>query len=165
PGIAAPPGAYALVGMGAVFAGSAHAPITAVVMLFELTGDYRIILPLMLTIIIALIVGRSLLGNESIYTLKLARRGIRLRRGRDVDVLESVPIEDVMVRDVETVPPTMTLVELSETFSHNRYHGFPVVDASGDICSIGTITNRERAGTDGRRRRTFGTELGMRHSD
>ncbi|HOA24741.1 MAG: chloride channel protein [Aggregatilineales bacterium] len=160
PGIAAPPGAYALVGMGAVFAGSAHAPITAVVMLFELTGDYRIILPLMLTIIIALIVGRSLLGNESIYTLKLARRGIRLRRGRDVDVLESVPIEDVMVRDVETVPPTMTLVELSETFSHNRYHGFPVVDASGELWGMVTITDLERAVAEDRPRRTLVSEIG-----
>src|SRR5690606_21961953 len=120
PGIAAPPGAYALVGMGAVFAGSAHAPITAVVMLFELTGDYRIILPLMLTIIIALIFAIKLLVHESLYTRKLARRGFRLRPACILYVLESMPIEDVRVPDVETVPPTLTLVELSEPFSHNR---------------------------------------------
>jgi len=53
PSVVAPPGAYALVGMAAVFAASAHAPITAIIILFELTGDYRIILPLMLTVVLA----------------------------------------------------------------------------------------------------------------
>src|SRR5690606_27892410 len=156
----APMGANALRGMGGGCARSGDAPITAVVMLFALTGDCRIILPLMLTIIIALITGRRLLRNESIYTLKLSRRGIHLRRGRDVDVLESVPIEDVMARDVETVPPTMTLVELSETFSHNRYHGFPVVDANGELWGMVTIADLERAVAEDRPRRTPVSEIG-----
>lgn len=160
PGVVAPPGAYALVGMGAVFAGSAHAPITAVVMLFELTGDYRIILPLMLTIVIALMVGRTLLGNESIYTLKLTRRGIRLRRGRDVDVLQGVPVEDVMTRDVATVPASMTLVELSEAFSRDRHHGFPVLDAAGRLWGVVTVADLERAVSENRPRRTPVAEIG-----
>ncbi len=145
PGSTAPPGAYALVGMGAVFAGAAHAPITAVVMLFELTGDYRIILPLMLTIVVAMVVARGLLGGESIYTLKLARRGIRLVRGRDIDVLQSVNVGEIMTRDVYTVPSDMTLVELSETFSQVRHHGFPVLDAHGGLWGIVTISDLERA--------------------
>ena len=77
PGIAGPAGAYALIGMGAVFAGSARAPITAVVILFELTGEYSIILPLMAAIVLATTVSR-LVTRDTIYTLKLRRRGIDL---------------------------------------------------------------------------------------
>ena len=160
PGIAAPPGAYALVGMGAVFAGAAHAPITAMIMLFELTGDYRIILPLMLTVVIAMLIARGLLGNESIYTLKLTRRGIRLRRGRDVDVLESVTVADVMSQELFTVPASMTLVELSETFSEARHHGFPVLDEDGKLWGIVTIAALERAIAENKPRRTPVTEIG-----
>ena len=77
PGITAPAGTYGLVGMGAVFAAAARAPITAVIIIFELTGDYRIILPLMFAIVLAS--GTSkLLSPDTIYTLKLRRRGIDL---------------------------------------------------------------------------------------
>ena len=75
PSVTAPAGAYALVGMGAVFAGAARAPITAVIILFELTGEYTIILPLMLAIVLATSVSGSL-SRDTIYTLKLRRRGI-----------------------------------------------------------------------------------------
>ncbi len=77
PGIAGPAGAYGLIGMGAVFAGAARAPITAVVILFELTGEYSIILPLMSAIVLATIVSRAL-SKETIYTAKLRRRGVDL---------------------------------------------------------------------------------------
>jgi len=145
PGLNVQPGAFALVGMGAVFAGSAHAPITAVIMLFELTGDYKIILPLMLAVIIATVLARRMLGGESIYTLKLARRGIRLQRGRDVDVLQSVTVEEVMAHAVETVPPTMTLVEFSEVLSHSRQNGFPIVGEHGELLGIVAMSDLEGA--------------------
>ena len=103
PGIAAPAGAYALVGMGAVFAATAHAPLTAVLILFELTGDYQIMLPLMLTVVIATLVSQKLLKGESIYSLKLTRRGVHLQRGRDVDVLQGVLVNEVMTRDLNTI--------------------------------------------------------------
>ena len=76
PGTAGAVGAYALVGMGAVFAGASRAPITAVVILFELTGEYSIILPLMLAIVTATATSR-LLSRDTVYTLKLRRRGHR----------------------------------------------------------------------------------------
>lgn len=73
PGLAGPAGAYALIGMGAVFAGAARAPITAVVIMFELTGEYSLILPLMAAI--ALATGLShLLSRDTVYTRKLLRR-------------------------------------------------------------------------------------------
>jgi CIC family chloride channel protein len=77
PGVAGPAGAYALVGMGAVFAGTARAPITAVLIMFELTGEYTIILPLMLAIVLATAASRRL-SHDTIYTLKLRRRGVDL---------------------------------------------------------------------------------------
>jgi CIC family chloride channel protein len=73
----AAPGMYGLIGMGAAFAGATRAAITAVIILFELTGEYTIILPLMLAIVAATAVSHAL-SKETIYTLKLTRRGVNL---------------------------------------------------------------------------------------
>src|SRR5437764_11510503 len=75
PHLAAASGAYGLVGMGAVFAAAARAPITAVIIVFELTGDYDIILPLMFAVVVATALS-SRVTRDTIYTLKLRRRGI-----------------------------------------------------------------------------------------
>jgi CIC family chloride channel protein len=145
PAITTPPGAYALVGMAAVFSAGAHAPITAALILFELTGDYRIILPLMLTVVIATTLAQALLRGESIYTLKLTRRGVRLQRGRDVDILHGVTVAEVMTHEVDTVTTDMTLVELSETFNRTHHHGFPVLDRAGEMWGVVTIADLDRA--------------------
>ncbi|MBE9524664.1 MAG: chloride channel protein [Chloroflexi bacterium] len=145
PGIAAPPGAYALVGMGAVFAASAHAPITAILILFELTSDYRIILPLMLTVVIATIFAQWLLGGESIYTLKLTRRGVRIQRGRDVDVMQSVSVGEVMVKNIHTITKDLNLKKLSLVFNQSHHHGLVVLDNHGNLWGIVTISDLEGA--------------------
>jgi len=115
PGVPGPPGAYALVGMGAVFAGSTHASMTAVLIIFEMTGDYQIILPLMLAVVTATLISGALLNRETIYTMKLSRRGVRLQRGRSLDVLESVQVEEVM-SEASTVFPETPLEGLDEFF-------------------------------------------------
>ncbi len=161
PAITAPPGAYALVGMGAVFAAAAHAPITAVIILFELTGDYRIILPLMLTVVVASLVAQPLLKGESIYTLKLTRRGVKLRRGRDVDILQAVLVEEVMRRSVDTVSTDLTLPELSDIFTRTRHHGLVVLDNRGKVWGIVTITDLDRAVNRNMPRRTTVAEIGV----
>jgi CIC family chloride channel protein len=79
PGMTAAPGVYGMVGMGAAFAGAARAPITAVIVLFELTGEYTIILPLMTAIVVAALTSRSL-SHGTIYTRKLLRRGVDIER-------------------------------------------------------------------------------------
>lgn len=145
PGVAAPPGAYALVGMGAVFAGATHAPITAVIILFELTGDYRIILPLMMAVAISTALARRGLNGESIYTLKLTRRGVRLSSGRDVDVMEGVLVQEAMTRRLDTVSADMTLKELSAEFQRTQHHGFPVLDEEGRLYGVVTIQDMKRA--------------------
>ncbi len=132
-------GAYALVGMAAVFAGAAHAPITAVIILFEMTGDYRIILPLMLATALSTILTYYMLHGESIYTLKLTRRGVRLERGHDIDVMQGVRVDEVMTRDVDTVPATMPLAELAREFQRTGHHGFPVLDEEGNLYGVVTL--------------------------
>lgn len=102
PELSGPAGAYALVGMGAVVAGATHAPLTAILMIFELTSDYRMILPLMASCMIAtLITTRA--RAESIYTLKLVRRGVDVHRGQAVNVLRSLQVGEVMKDGMLTV--------------------------------------------------------------
>lgn len=145
PAISAPPGAYALVGMAALFSGTAHAPITSILMLFELTGDYRIILPLMLASVISTLIARPLLGGESIYTLKLAERGVRLRSGRDLDVLQGVTVGEVMATEIETARPDWTIMQLSWALDHSRQNGFPVQDEAGRLRGMATVSDLDRA--------------------
>ena len=149
PGIAAPPGAYALVGMAALFAATAHAPLTAVLILFELTGDYKIMLPLMLTVVIATLVAQKLLKGESIYTLKLTRRGVHLQHGRDIDVLQGVLVSEVMTRDITTITYNMDLKELSRVFDQTRKHGVAILDTQGKLWGMVTISDLERAVNNG----------------
>lgn len=160
PGITAPPGAYALVGMAAVFAASAHAPITAVLILFELTADYRIILPLMLTVVIATLASQRWLGGQSVYTMKLSRRGIRIQRGHDIDVMQSVSVGEVMTTDIESVDQSMTLVALSELMSQTRDHGFPLVDETGELVGVVTVTDVDQAIAHNVSRKTPASEIG-----
>ncbi|MCB9129712.1 MAG: chloride channel protein [Anaerolineales bacterium] len=145
PNITAPVGAYALVGMAAAFAGSTHASVTAIVMIFELTGDYRLVLPLMLSVVISTLLARRMLHGESIYTLKLSRRGIRIAKGRDVDVMQGVLVREAMTTRVDTVPTTMTLDRVRSEFARTQHHGFPVVDEAGKLYGIVTVQDSARA--------------------
>jgi CIC family chloride channel protein len=141
PAVIAPPGAYALIGMAATFTAAAHAPITAVIILFELTGDYRIILPLMLTVVITTIISQQLLKGESIYTLKLSRRGVHLSRGRDVDVLESVRVQEVMSHDFSVISMHASLSKLSLLLNQTYSHGVVVLDDDGKLFGIITVSD------------------------
>ena len=143
PTVTASSGAYALVGMAAVFAAGANAPITAILILFEMTGDYRIMLPLMATTVIATVFARFL-SSENIYTIKLARRGIHLRRGVDVDIMETVQVEEAMSRDFPTVSASLPLPELLRLFEETHHHGFPVLNAAGQLTAIVTLTDLHR---------------------
>lgn len=132
----AEPGAYALVGMGALVAGTTHAPITAILMIFEMTNDYHIIPPLMLACVLAIAVS-SFLHRNSIYTEKLARRGIHLFEGRDVNLLRSIHVEEVMDRDAPIVSAGMPFAELIPNLLSNPHTELLVVNA--DDRYIGTV--------------------------
>lgn len=143
PNFTAQPGAYALVGMGAMVAGTTYAPLTAVVILFEMTDNYSIILPLMTACVIALIVARRL-NDLSIYTTKLKRAGINLREGKDVDVLKAINARDVMRRDFETVKSNTLFKDVVQFIQEARQNSFPVVDDEGRLVGVISMQNLRR---------------------
>jgi len=144
PTITAPAGAYALVGMSAFFAGAAHAPVTAILILFEMTNDYQIILPLMLATVISTLISR-VISHESIYTLKLARRGIHLDQGQDIDVMQVVTVGEAMTTDIDALSMDMPLEELANEFDRTHHHGFPVVDDKGNLVGMVSLQDLEQA--------------------
>jgi CIC family chloride channel protein len=144
PSITAPAGAYGLVGMSAFFSGAAHAPVTAILIMFEMTSDYNIILPLMLATVISTLFSR-LLNKESIYTLNLSRRGVHLDQGRDIDVMQGVKVGEIMTTDVHVVSPEMPLSSLAEAFLEPHHHGFPVVGSEGDLVGVVTIQDFDKS--------------------
>jgi CIC family chloride channel protein len=144
PGLALNPAAFALVGMAAVLAGAVHAPLTSVILLFEMTNDYRIILPLMFAVAVSLLVSQRI-QKDSVYALGLARHGIRLDRGRDVEVMSAITVGDAMHIETETLSEEMNLTEAAETLSRTHHHGLPVVNAMGLLTGILTVQDIEHS--------------------
>jgi len=135
PNVTASSGVYSIVGMGAVVAGTTHGPLSAILILFEMTGDYRSILPLMVACIISSVAARQLL-EDSIYTLKLARRGVNLRAGKEMNVLRSLFVREAMTPTPETIYEGLSLKDLTRHISESKYHSFPVVDSLGNLTGI-----------------------------
>jgi len=133
----ADPGAYALVGMGAVVSGATHAPIAAILIIFELTNDYQTIPPLMLSCVIAVLVA-GWLNKESIYTVKLSGRGIKLFEGKDVNLLKTIAVREVMVPNPEVIHADMSFTDLLHTLLEGKRPYAIVVDC--DSKYIGTVS-------------------------
>jgi len=144
PEITASSGAYALVGMGAFFAVLVRGPITAIIILFEITLDYALILPLMTCVVIGTIVARRF-TSESVYTLDLLRRGIDTRWLGETSPMRTVTVNEVMTRNFPTVLPTMSIGGLITKLRATGYHGFPVVDKDGNFCGCVTLSDVEAA--------------------
>ncbi len=142
PSITAPAGAYGIVGMAAVFAGAARAPFTAILIIFEMTHDYAIMLPLMTAVVISTVLSRAF-KRETIYTLKLLRRGVDVEQEEMSDVMRTITVKEAMTRDFPTVPTTMRVDELLRVFQKTGRHGFPVVDKEGYLAGIVTQTDVE----------------------
>jgi len=138
------PAAFALVGMAAVLAGSVHTPLTAIILLFEMTNDYRIILPVMFAVVVSMFISQRL-QRDSVYTLALARKGVRLQRGRDVDLLEGITVAEVMQQDSEVLLASQSIESAMAWLSVTRHHGVPVVDDRGRLVGILTLADIERA--------------------
>ncbi|WP_376791000.1 chloride channel protein [Thermoflexus sp.] len=155
PGLGLIPSAFALVGMAALLGGAIRAPLTATMLAFEMTGDYRIILPLMFAVPISMLLSQRL-QRDSVYTVELTRRGIRIERGRDVEVLSMLTVGEVMQRDVEPLRETDPLQAALERMARLRTHGLPVVNADGDLCGILTLEDVETAHARGLPAQTVG---------
>ncbi len=133
------PGAFAVVGMAATFAATARAPLTAVLIVFEITGDYNLVLPLMLAAALATFLGDRF-HPDSIYTLPLRRRGIHLTTTEDIDLLDTVTVGQVMTPPDAVLTPTMTVAEAAAELDRLRHHGLPVT-LEGKLRGIVTLTD------------------------
>jgi len=136
-------GAYALVGMAAVFAAAARAPLTAMLIVFEMSNDYQLILPLMAAGMIASSVAQWL-QPDSIYTIKLTRRGIRFEQGKDLDIMQGVNVEEVMNHAPVTIHRDQSVADLFALFQSTHLQGFPVMANDEDLFGVVTLQDMER---------------------
>ncbi len=140
PSLTATPGAYALVGMGAVAAGAMHAPITAIVIIFELTNNYTIILPLMVSCIISVLL-TTRLKKDSIYSLKLSRRGLDLFKGQELNILKSLKVSQVMSSDFEKVYANASFRTLMDLTVKSPHTNFFIVNKDDKLLGILSVND------------------------
>jgi CIC family chloride channel protein len=138
------PGAYALIGMAAVFAAAAHAPVTAIFILFEMTDEYRIIIPLMSATVVSTLLSQAL-ARENMYTLRLKSHGIELNQRPDINLMDAITVAEAMDEVVEAVPPNLPMSDLVEKLAHRHETGYPVIDTDGCLCGIVTMRDVEEA--------------------
>jgi CIC family chloride channel protein len=124
------PQVYALVGMAGVLAAVVHAPLAAILILLELTRDNDLVLPAMLASIVATGVARRF-NPDSIYTMGLRQRGIRLGATGDMMVLRRITVEQVGLEPaavIQEADPFQRVLDLTSTLGA---HNFVVIDAKG----------------------------------
>lgn len=142
PGMNIHPAAFALVGMAAVLAGTVRAPLTAILLLFEMTGDYRIILPLIFAVAVSLVIS-SRLQPDSVYEMGLAQHGIRLDRGRDIEVMSELKVNEIMETGVETLPETIDSKTAGKILVKSRFNSLPVLDENGYLAGVLSLADIE----------------------
>ena len=140
PQMTATPGAYALVAMTGLVAGTTRAPITAIIIVFELTNDYRIVLPLMIAGIISTIISTRL-SRESIYTLKLVLRNIGIKEGFETNLMESVFVKNVYRKEFDVISVTDNFSKVVNDVLHGQGSDFPVVDPKGNVAGMISMHN------------------------
>ncbi len=131
---------YALAGMGAFFSAVSKVPVTAIVIVFEMTMDFNLVLPLMITCVISYLIADKL-AKGSLYQRLLERKGYTLpTQAVEQGSLAGLTASDLMQRRVETLASQMTLDEAVQAFSRSHHRGFPVVD-NGELVGIITQTD------------------------
>jgi CIC family chloride channel protein len=131
---------YAIVGMAGLIAGTTHAPLTAILLLFELTGNYSIILPIMIASVLSTTCAQ-LLESNSIYTLHLKKLGIQMGGLADITIMRKIPIHQVPITTCPVIhpeSPVQVLVEEAKRYTHSD---FIVTDSDGKY--IGMISRKD----------------------
>ena len=130
PAYTASPGAYATVGIGAFLAAATHAPLTGIFLLFEMTGNYKIIIPLMFSSIIGTLIAKRVYP-DSIDTVDITKKGIKIHMGREVAIMSSIKVRDIMHKDFITAGEDATLDKIiNEMISKEKFY-IPIVDSGG----------------------------------
>ena len=129
-------GAYATIGIGAFLAASTHAPMTAMFLLFEMTGNYLIIVPIMLTAIMATVTA-SKFYPDSIDTVDFTREGINIHEGREVAILKSIRVGKALTEEVDFISETANINQLLELFAMAKdSFYFPVINHTGMMVGV-----------------------------
>ncbi len=128
-------GAYALVGMASVFAGAFHAPVTAILLVFEMTGDYHMILPLMASTVIAASISQRL-QPEPIDTIKLKRQGVDVGSVESTSFLGTMLVRDAMNTGFETISNQVPAAKALEKIAANPGKTIFSVNAQGEVTGI-----------------------------
>jgi CIC family chloride channel protein len=147
PGLGLSPEAYALVGMGAVVAGATAAPITGILIVFEMTNDYAIVLPLMLTAVIAYLIARRL-EPDSLYSGWLRRRGEHIEHGAVQDVLAGLRVGDALEPNPQIIGEAATVGQLLEHLERAGQTDFPVVGEQLELRGMITVADLGRIARD-----------------
>lgn len=135
PSLNAEIGAYALIGMGSFLAATTLAPLTSIFLLFELTNDYHVIIPVMFASIIGTVSVKTLLG-ESIDTLALARQGIHLESGRELNLLKSINIKQVLHKDFISLNEKDSFAKLLQQIPKQKVHYFPILNSKKKLSGV-----------------------------
>jgi chloride channel protein, CIC family len=125
PGVTANAGAYALVGMGTAFAGIVRTPLTSVIMIFEMTRDYSIIVPLMISNLISFFISQHL-QHEPIYEALALQEGVYLPTGESREELAGIPVSEVMHTGVEALRPDAAIEEVKARLEREKTNSWPV---------------------------------------
>jgi len=144
PSLGIQPAAFAMVGMAAVLAGAVHAPLTASLLLFEMTMDYHIILPLLFSVAFSLLISQRI-QHDSVYNMGLERHGIHLERGRDIEILATIRVGEVMRADPDTLSENMSLHQASDELARTRRQGMAVVNTENELVGMLTLQDIDLA--------------------
>ena len=159
PGMSASPAAYALVGMAALTAGTIHAPLTALVMVFEMTNNYSIILPLLITIIISNYISKSLLKG-SLYTLKFKKEGREIDLyGRRTEILNKLKITELIDKNVTFVYADYLFNKVTDALKESEYDSVLVKNNDEKIVGIITFQDIRNAVLDRETRNIINSNL------
>ncbi len=142
--LAGDPQEYAIAGMAAVMAGVVRAPITAVMIVFELTNDYRLILPILLATGVC-VLATEFFEPHGIYIKSLIGKGLRLVTGREVDLMQGVTVSEAMISPPPSILADAPLSELRDALRGQKTHSLCVIDAVGGLVGIVTLTDLQRA--------------------
>lgn len=136
PGVVPAPDAYTLIGMGALFAGVGRAPVTALIMIPEMTNNYLLLIPMVIVCTLSYLVAAAL-TKSSMYLMKLQHRGVKIRFKENV--LEGAVVRDVMTKRPTTLDPDTPLAEVSRLLTEQHHPAFPVADAEGVFVGVLTV--------------------------
>jgi CIC family chloride channel protein len=135
---------YGIAGMAAMLAGVVRCPITAILLVFELTDDYRLILPIMLATVVCVIVVERI-EPFGIYVRGLKRKGVHLPQGAEIDLLQTVRVRDVMLTPAPSITEHASLTDLRDALRRLQRRTLAVINDEGELVGVVTLSDLQRS--------------------